>query len=237
MSWRKGLVAALIFISTAAAAEPEWVVLETRGTAFKPGQKIPAGTTLALQEGERVLLIRKDGRTLNLRGVFKGVPVLNDAAVDTAREALSALLTRRDDHIKSVGVVRAGLDVATLPDPWLIDASRGGARCLRENTLPRFWRPDASRAMPFSLAPADRTWAVDVAWKAGEKTLLLPPIARVAQQNLVLVTLDGEEFALALHLIPAGVDDGLVLAAWMMEKGCLQQADALLREMSHSLAQ
>ena len=222
----------LLVLGVAQAQTPRWVVMEARGAGLKPGSTLDEKATLNLKEGERVTLIGKDGRTLTVRGVFSGVPAHRDAGVDTAREALSALITQRNDRVKSIGVVRAGLEVGRLPDPWLIDATRGGARCVREGSMPVFWRPNAAGAVAFSLTPADRTWAIDLAWRAGEPTLRLPPTARIAQQNLVQVSVGGEEFPLALNVIPRGVDDPLVQAAWMMEKGCLQQADALLRALS-----
>jgi hypothetical protein len=134
--------------------------------------------------------------------------------------------------VSAIGVVRAGVDGARLPDPWLIDPLRGGARCLREGTRPVFWRAKPAREMHFSLAPADRTWSVEMAWPAGRSTLRLPPDAALAGQSLLQVNVDGQEFPLALHVVPSTVNDPLVLSAWLLEKGCLQQADALLRELA-----
>ena len=44
-----------------------------------------------------------------------------------------------------------------------------------------------------------------------------------------LVNVGQQEHALRFSRIPASVTDPYVLAAWMLEKGCIQQGDALLR--------
>ena len=43
------------------------------------------------------------------------------------------------------------------------------------------------------------------------------------------------EYAINLVVIPNTLDNKLVLSAWMLEKGCTQQADALLESMRGEL--
>lgn len=226
------LMAASVMLTSAAVAEgPRWVVMDARGAGLKPGDRLDGQAVVTLKEGERATLIGPDGKTLSLRGAFSGTPLAAAGPPTSSSEALAALLTIRDARVSAIGVVRAGLDAAPLPDAWLLDAARGGARCLREGLPAVFWRPQAAKAARFSIAPADRTWVVEMPWPARSPTLKLPREARITEQNLVHIALDGEEQPIALNVIPAGLDAPMVLAAWMMEKGCLSQADALLRDM------
>jgi hypothetical protein len=230
MRARIGLWALLLGVKLAQAQSPRWVVMEARGGNFKPGQMIDGSHALTLKEGERLSLIAPDGKTLTLRGAFAGVPTRELTPASSRSDAFAALLATRDMRVSAIGAVRAAAEVAPLPSPWLIDVSRGGARCVREGSVPVVWRADARLGVQFSLSPADRTWALEMPWRAGQHTLPLPPTARLAQQSLVQVSLEGEEWPLALHTVPAHLDNTWVVVTWMMEKGCLQQADALLRE-------
>jgi len=43
------------------------------------------------------------------------------------------------------------------------------------------------------------------------------------------------EYGITVNLVPTDLD-GSALASWMIEKGCNQQADALLRQMKQDQA-
>ena len=55
-----------------ANAYAQFVVMDARGVAFKPGDKIAAGTNVALKEGERLSVIGADGKSITLRGPYTG---------------------------------------------------------------------------------------------------------------------------------------------------------------------
>jgi hypothetical protein len=57
----------------------------------------------------------------------------------------------------------------------------------------------------------------------------LPDLSRFDGVTTLLVNLDQQEFALSFHRIPQSIQDPVILSAWMLEKSCIQQADALLR--------
>lgn len=226
------LALAVFFVRPMASHAAKMVVMEARGSSLKVGQSVDSALPLTLKEGERVTLIGPDGKTVNRRGPYSG-PILPPAAdVPDPKQALAVLIATRDARTSSIGVVRAGTDSVKIPHPWLIDVSRSGPRCLQEDAAPVLWRPDPSEAAPLAIFPADRSWRADLVWQPNEQRMLMPPLVRYQGLTTLLVNLNQQEFAISLTVIPKTVEDPAVLAAWMLEKGCIQQADALLRMIS-----
>lgn len=207
------------------------IVMEARGAGLKVGQTIDSAKPLLLKEGERVTLIGPDGNKLALRGPFNEAPLQKTAAALDPKKALVALVANRDARTSTAGVIRAGGSAAPLPEPWLMDVSRPGVRCIQQGTRPVFWRPDAAKKTRLVVSPADRSFRAEFDWPQGSDRLQMPESSRFETQNLLRVELEGQEFAIGLSEIPAGIDNPLVLFAWMSEKSCLQQADALIAQV------
>jgi len=214
------------------SAYAQLVVVEARGAGLKAGQTISATANIVLKEGERLVVISPEGRSITLRGPFSGPPAPAASAAADPAKALAVLVASRDARTKSVGVVRAGTDTVKTPDPWAIDISRPGPRCLREGDRPEFWRPRAVSSQPFVVFPADRSWRADFAWQPGQDRLQLPDLSRFQGLTTLLVNIDQQEHAITFSRIPVEVTDPFILAAWMLERGCIQQGDALLRMLS-----
>jgi len=213
------------------------VVVDARGGGFKPGGMVSSTAMVVLKEGERVTMISPDGRSVTLKGPYKGVALRAGTAVQDPRAALAALISTRNDRAKSVGAVRAGANAAPLPDPWLVDISRPGARCVREGSRPVWWRPDARAAEPFSVFPIDRSWRADFQWKAGADRMEAPVLSKLEGASIFVIRVEGQENAINIQIIPRDVTDPLILSSWMLERTCIQQADAYLRQIEASLAQ
>lgn len=212
------------------------VVVEARAAGLKPGMMISSTAPVTLKEGERVTIIGPDGRSVTLRGPYKGVALKAGTAVQNPQAALAALISTRNDRAKSVGAVRAGANAAKLPDPWLVDISRPGARCVREGDRPIWWRPDERATEPFTVFPIDRSWRADFHWKAGADRMAAPTLSRLEGASIFLIRLEGQENAISIQIIPRDVTEPLVLSSWMLERGCIQQADAYLRQIEAGLA-
>ena len=204
------------------------IVMEARGGGFKVGQAIDSDKPIALKDGERLTLIGPDGSKIALRGPFNDAPVQKSAMSTDPKKALVALVANREARTSTAGVIRAGGVAAKLPEPWLIDVSRPGARCIQQGMRPVFWRPDSSNTSKLVVAPADRSFKTEFEWPAGADRIVMPESSRFQNQNLLRVELDGQEFAIGLTEIPQNIDNPLVLVAWMAEKSCLQQSDALV---------
>lgn len=227
---RLGLIGYLVYFSCAVWAV-NLIVMEARGGGFKIGQNIDSDKPLTLKDGERVTLIGPDGSKIALRGPFSDVPVQKTAISQDPKKALVALVANREARTSTAGVIRAATQVDKLPDPWLIDVSRSGARCIQQGASPVFWRPNPSQQSVLVVAPADRSFKTEWVWPAGVDRLTIPASSRLQSQSLLRVELDGQEFAIGLAEIPLSIQNPLVLVAWLAEKGCLQQSDALLTQL------
>ncbi|MEY4889961.1 MAG: hypothetical protein RIQ75_1091, partial [Pseudomonadota bacterium] len=191
-----------------------------------------------LKDGERVTIIGADGRAVTLRGVYAGVIAKGGGGgTQNPRAALAALISTRNDRASQVGAVRAGANAAPLPDPWLIDISRPGARCLREGERPVWWRPDATAQVPFTVYPIDRSWRADFAWQSGQDRMVAPDLAKLDGVKTFLIAVPGQDNAISINMIPKDITEPLVLSSWMLEKACVQQADAYFRLIQKDLDQ
>lgn len=230
----KTMAALLALLGATPLAAAPLIVIDARGGNLKPGAKIDSAARLTLKEGERVTVIGPDGKALTLRGPFSGPPMAKAGGGNDPRMALAALISTRNARTSSVGVVRGGTDAAPLPEPWLIDVSRSGDRCLKEGTRPVWWRPVAGGAETLTVMPIDRSWRADVAWSKGQDRLTPPPLGRMEAQTTLVMRAGGEEHVVRINQVPAELPNDFVLASWMLEKGCMQQADALLRQIGRT---
>ncbi len=217
---------------TMPSAMAQFVVMDARGVAHKPGDKLAAGTNVTLKEGERLSVIGADGKTITLRGPYTGVLAATSAAAADSKQALSALLASREARVKSVGVVRSGTATVKTPDSEAIDVTRPGPRCLTEGRPPVFWRPEVQVEEPFVVFPADRSWRADFVWQAGQDRMVFPDLSKFEGLTTLLVNIGQQEFALSFSVVPSTLESDVVRAAWMLERGCVQQADALLRSLA-----
>lgn len=211
------------------------VVVEARGGALKPGARIDSNVPVTLKPSEKLVVISPDGKISTLRGDYKGSPIRDGAAVQSARVALGALISTRNDRANTVGAVRSGSSASPLPEPWLIDISRPGERCVREGAQPVWWRPSATEAGTFSVYPVDRSWKADFEWSVGEDRMKAPPLMRMDGVKMIIIRTGDQERPVRMHVLPNDIDDPVVLTAWMLEKACVQQADALLRSLESNL--
>jgi hypothetical protein len=229
-------IMAAIALGAMPARASELVVLEARGGNLKRGQTIDGSVTLTLKEGERITLITPEGRSIMLRGPLSQAPLPPGASAPDPRQALAALVTAREARTSAIGVIRAGADAAALPEPWLIDVSREGERCLREGETPLLWRPDARNETRVSVEPEDRSWRAFLTWPASQDSLTLPDLRRFDTPTVLIVRMEDREVAIQIRPVPRNIDEPLVLASWLLQSGCMQQADALLRSLGAAVA-
>jgi hypothetical protein len=217
--------ATAIAFATAASAE-NLVVVEARGIALKPGATVDSTRRLVLKPGQHVTLISNSGATLNLDGPYDKPPSV--AGGGTSANTFAALVTERNARTSEVGTTR-GTTVARLPEPWLIDASHGGSACLAEGSQAVFWRPAARDAVKLAVMPDDRSWKIETEWRAGTDRVMVRDLALVHGEATYLVNFAGTESAIRLNVVPAALANDAMRAAWMANKGCEAQAEALAR--------
>lgn len=229
-------IAILSAFSISSAAARPMTVVEARGTSFKPGMRVDSETIIQLREGEKLTLIAPDGRAATLRGPYRGKAAGNIASGATRPGmALTALVTTRRDRSTAVGAVRSGEDAAPLPSPWLIDIGRPGPRCLRAGDAAVWWRSDPAKSESFSVAPLDKSWKATLTWSPGQSEMPAPDIMSGQMVRTFLVRIGDRDNAVMVNVIPEVVTEPLVIASWLLEKNCVQQADAYLLQLERDL--
>jgi hypothetical protein len=237
MSWidRSICAAIALFVGLALPATAnELVVVEAKGIELAPGAKVDGAKVLVLAAGQRLTLIAADGRSLKLRGPYEEAPAPGQAAPAGANvgDALKNLMNQRVAGTAALGVVRAGGAAADLPDPWVIDVSRSGARCLAGDAAPVLWGPRFAQATDIAIEPADRSWRARGQWSAETDRFALPARIPLADGRGYVFDVGGNAANVVIHRMPASFADPLLQAAWMIEKGCNDQARALARAVA-----
>lgn len=232
----RALGAAIAFLVGIAvpAAGNELVVVDAKGIELAPGAKVDGTKVLVLAAGQRLTLIAADGRSLKLRGPYEEAPAPAQAATGGANvgEALKNLMNQRVAGTAALGVVRAGGEAAQLPDPWVVDVSRSGARCLVGDATPVLWGPRFAHATDLAIEPADRSWRARGQWPAESDRFALPARIPLADGRGYVFDVGGNAANVVIHRMPASFGDPLLQAAWMIEKGCNDQARALARAVA-----
>jgi hypothetical protein len=219
-----GLLSLPFFIGAADAAQ--YVVVEARGVALKVGAIIDPTKPLVLQQGQHLTLVSDSGQTIKLDGPYSKAPVAEKGVQLAA--AIGALATNSNGRLGEIGTTR-GVGIATLPSPWVMDATRSGNVCLQQGQAPVLWRPASAQAADLVIMPVDRSWRAQAAWPQGDDRLAVKDDMGVHGGASYFVVLNGNESAVTVNTIPAALSTDQMRAAWMIQKGCTAQAEALIR--------
>ena len=222
------LSCSLLIGSCLAASAADLVVIDARGIALRAGQTLDSAKPLPLKEGQHVTLISPTGATIKLDGPYNRAPDADQARGVPVANTLALLVSQRQARVGEVGTTR-GLAPNTLPDPWVLDASRAGTFCLREGEVPVFWRPNATADADLVVVPTDRSWKANAHWSAGSDRIGIEPPAMIRAGATYVVTLNGTESAVKVENVPAMLANDQMRTAWLAGKGCEAQAEALLR--------
>lgn len=219
-----------VTIGAAAAQAANLVVVEARGIDLKPGAEIDGGKPLSLKEGQVVTLISPSGEIIKLSGPMNAAPApaQGGSTVDV-KGALRTLVTQELADNAELGVVRGAADDPVPPQPWLVDVTRDGTRCLPEHYPVVLWRPGGGGASPMTIAPYDRSWVVRTEWQAGADRLSMGGAVPLRTRQTYVIRVGTKEAAVTLVTIPAAVNNDAMRAAWMIEVGCTPQVKALLQ--------
>jgi hypothetical protein len=221
-------LAGLVLLSPQIAKAADFVIAEARGIALRVGQTVDSAKPLALRAGQHVTLITPAGATLKLDGPYDKPPDADQAKGVSVREVIAAMLNQRRSQPEG-RVPTRGIGAAILPEPWVLDASRTGTVCLREGTQAVLWRPDSTTAASLTVAPADRSWKIDMNWAAGENRMTLPAQVPLRTGANYVVSLNTIASSLTVIAVPAVLTSDDMRLAWLLARDCSSQAEALLR--------
>lgn len=225
----KRMIFATLFVlaplSTANAAQ--YVVAEARGIGIAVGSVLDPAKPLDLKQGQHLVLISETGQTIKLDGPYHKAPAAEHGVQLAA--AFGGLVTEANARTSEIGTTRGAAPRPPLPKPWLIDASAPGNACLMQNRSPVLWRPVASEAADVVIAPTDRSWKAETHWAKGANDLKLKDDLGVHGDASYFISVNGSESAIAIASVPAVLSSDQMRAAWLIQKGCDRQAQALLR--------
>jgi hypothetical protein len=222
-----GILALPLFVSAAQAAQ--YVVVEARGIGMKVGTIIDPTKPLVLQQGQHLTLVSDSGQTIKLDGPYQKAPVAEQGVQLAA--AIGALATNSNGRLGEIGTTRGGT-TAALPNAWLIDATRSGSVCLQQGKTPVLWRPAAAQAADLVIMPSDRSWRAQADWPRGDDRLTVKSDMGLHAGASYFVALNGNESAVTVRAVPDTLTTDQMRAAWMIQKGCTAQAEALIRSAS-----
>lgn len=219
---------AFVVLAASAASAAQYVVSEARGVNFAVGSVIDPTKPIVLRQGQHLTLISESGQTVHIDGPYQKAPSA-EHGVELAA-ALGGLISEQQARSNELGTMRGATPRPPLPDAWLIDATDSGRACLLEGKAPSLWRPSDKDAVTLSIMPADRSWKADTHWPAGSATLTLPANLGVHADASYFFAINDAEYAITIVNVPAVLTTDEMRGAWMIDKGCERQAEALLHK-------
>lgn len=221
------VVALTIPFASSAQALGQFVVMDSIGLPVKPGQEIDLTRPLTLRPGEQLSLIGYNGFIMN----FVGPTTVTAAQVANPYggkffDPLRALV----EKLEKSGTLRsASAGGKTLENPWHVDVTRPGSRCVLERAPVTVWRDNAGQSQTLVIGPAGASWAATVEWPRESELMALGGEVRFDNGERVVAELEGIVNELTIHVIPRSVTTPAAQAAWMIEKGCEEQAVVIVR--------
>jgi hypothetical protein len=218
----------LAIVSATAARADSFVVVEARGiSGFQAGSSIDSSRTLHLNPGQHLSLISQSGVSVTLDGPFNGVPSAANKGT-SERSIVASLFTEQQARTSEVGTTRAK-DYSKIPSPWMIDVGHSGDACLNTSVKPVFWRSTSTSTVTVTVMPNDRSWKAVATWPAGRDRIELGAGVPLRPGWVYFVALNGVEVAIRLHDVPGTLTNDSMRTTWMVDEGCVQQAEALQR--------
>ena len=143
---------------------------------------------------------------------------------------LSRLVGPKSMDQSSIGTVRSGVGKPP-PNPWAIDVKRRGAHCVKANSV-KFWRTKSRKSARFLVLPMPGGPKVKVKWPKRTALLKWPESAPLTDGTTYKIKVSGMPTkTINLHLAPSNLPTPAHNAAWMVGKGCMVQAKALLMQI------
>jgi len=232
-----GMFAALALALAAAGANADLVVVSSSDPALPPGEVVADNQPLTLADRVRVTLVAADGKTTRLEGPYAGIPgggrTRSAESDDGLVGQLSRLLEGRARRTPTLGAVRALGSQRTPPSPWDIQISRPGTWCIQADTPVMLGRSRATANDTLRVTAEASGAAEDVRWPKGERRVAWPasvPIDDGATYGLRLVAANTYAFV-RITVVPGTLRTDAHRAAWMADRGCQDQAVALLESL------
>lgn len=229
------VLAIFLVWATIPAVAGELVIVASSAPDFKPGQIIKTDAVIQIPAGTSITVVSQAGKSLTLKGPYAGSPApsVQDGGDGRLVSSLSNLLLGPGKEKTSLGAVRAGRLPPPPSEPWAINVHRAGHYCFQAAGSVKLWRAETDRNWVFFLKNmVDKTKSV-ADWPAGTNTLDWPSKVTLGDGVTYMARRKNSRSArrLVLHRVPPDLPSDAHKAAWMAEKGCLDQAKRLLSRL------
>ncbi len=210
----------------------QFVVVSSSEAQWKPGQVVATGVVLDIPAGGKLTLVGSDGKTLVIRGPYKGAPK-PPAGGNELADKLSKMLSASAADTGTLGATRT-VGMATVSSdgrtPFSISSSMTGTQCLATGAPAQIWRGAASRMATGSLMRVGSSEQGELRWPARERLTAWPAEVAVQDGGRYLLRVQGrsQPAEFQIKLVPGNLPSDGHRALWMMEQGCADQARLLL---------
>ena len=213
--------------STSAQALGSFLVMDSVGLPLKPGQEIDLTRPMTLKPGEKLSLVGYNGFILTFVGPT--TVTANSVANPFGGKFLDPLRALVDRLQKSDSLRSVRSTGRRIEDPWHIDVTRPGSRCILEQAPITVWRDTPSDKQTLVIGPSGASWFASMDWPSDSDLMALGGEVRFDNGERVMAELDGVISELTINVIPRSVTSPAAQAAWMIEKGCEEQAVIIVR--------
>lgn len=224
------------FIAQTVLAE-QGVVVDSSVKSMAKGTVVDSALLIELKKGENLKIMLEDGRILELTGPYKGQAVTKAGGKPTHPQLIQAmkrLFSADVVNTSSVGAVRSSAENLP-PSPWILSIDQPGPFCFSETARIKIWRSEVT-AVPSAHLRSSASQAYTIFWKEGEREASWPDGLKMGNNDILLIRPEGalSPVKLTLHQIPREKSQLLDRVYWMIDKGCLWQARALVLNASPS---
>jgi hypothetical protein len=233
----------------------ELVVIGSSSLRIKVGKILENTQIINLSRDEFLKLISYNGELLELKGPYSGVidtkkdaakpstgkrfldlfgrllgnsDKFDDSSIGALIKTLPNYEPRRRGQMLSVG---RNLALPNTSDPWAIDVERSGAHCVKEKSV-NFWRTKSRKSARFSVLTMPKGSKVRVKWPKRTELLKWPGSVPLTDGAAYQIKVSGNPFqSINIHVAPLDLPTPVHSAAWMVGKGCMEQAGVLLKSL------
>lgn len=226
---RRYLLLILLCAGSAWCAADEVVVIASDVAALKPGAVLDGSAEIEIPAGSSATLVSSRGRTISLRGPYRGAPDASAPAADTSVvESLSRLLGESSGY----GVLAVFRQGAAQQDLFAVNVERSGTYCVRERKVELHRRNAAGKAL-LSLGQAAGGKTVRQAWPKGDVGIPWPADLPLTDGGTYLADLDDGSPAkkITVRILPGDLTTDAHRAAWMADNNCQSQARRLVQSL------
>jgi hypothetical protein len=226
---RRAAVAALLLLSDASGARAaEFVVLKAVGKGSTPvqtGTVFSSAQVLEVPPQIEVTLLSDSGRIVSLTGPTRRplseIPAGNGPFIGLER--LGRFLREANERLSKITIVR-GTRSGTPPDPWLVDITLSGTKCVFRDAAIRLWRPASARRERFSLGTRVADKRIFFNWPAATESVPWPEEIPISTTDRYVATwgqgLHSRTFTLVVGVNAPGLGQAI---AHFAEHDCIDQ--------------